>query len=275
MSTWQRSVRTLAGSAFGAVLLLGTAPAAQAQVITGLVRDSATAEPLPGVVVVVQDKKGKVLRQGRTGADGRFFMDSLRAKEIRFVVRKVGTQPSATPVYEVGKSVDTIMVDLAVPVAGVTIATLRAVARPPAANGNVEALAFARDNNWQIVEPWRVAAARTGAMSFEDLLRRVPLGGIRVPEQIGDCFSSKRGRRVPADRVAQRRNLCLSFVVDGILSGPWLQLNPMDVHFIAFVPPMKSRLLYGRETEFGAIYVATRKFGDNEERPDRDSARTP
>jgi hypothetical protein len=179
---------------------------------------------------------------------------------LRFAIRKLGAQPSYSAFYDVPADVDTLHVDLSAPVVGVVLATVTTVAVAPAGNSNANRLAFARRDNWQIVEPWRVAEAREVSNSLEDLLRRVPLGGVRMPENQGDCFSIKRGFRKP-------HQLCLVLVVDEMVLDPYHYINPMDVHFIAYIPAIKARMLYGPRAFNGALYIATRRQGDNESRP--------
>ena len=243
---------------------LATMPATPlaAQVIRGQVTEAESGTPLPAVLLTLQDSTEAALAQVRTDAEGRFQFTASGLARFRIAIRKVGAQPSYSGYYDVPENVDTLVMDLAAPVTGVTIATVTVIGKAgvEAMTSNESQLALARKDNWQIVEPWRVAKAREQSVSLEELLRRVPLGGVRMPEIPGDCFSSKRDMRRPG-------RLCLNIVVDGILLDPGVHINPMDVHFVAFVPAMKARVLWGPRAFYGAIYIATRKQGDDERRP--------
>lgn len=253
-------LRSLLGALALGLGLAGSGAPLQAQVIVGVVSDSATNAVIPGVMVSLQDSAQNAIAEVRTVADGRFVMDAQGIPKFRFAVRKLGAQPSYSGYYEVPAGVDTLQVDLTVPVKGIMIATVTVVAKPDE-NSNAVRLEYARENNFRIIEPWRVAQSRGISNSLEDLMRYTPLGGVRVPEQAGDCFSNKRGpRRVGRD--------CLVFVVDDLLlQDPYLHINPMDVHFIAYVPQTKARILWGPQAENGVLYIVTRRAGDNEERP--------
>ncbi len=236
--------------------------ALSAQIIRGVVSDSTTREPIPAVMITLQDSLQRSLAQVRTSATGSYQVDAQGAGTIRFVIRKVGAQPSYSGYYAIPSDVDTLQVDLSTPVRGVTIATVTIVADREVANFNVQLLDYARISGWQILEPWRIAKEREVASTFEELMRRLPMGGVRVPHYLGqDCYTSKR-------RLSARANTeCLSFVVDGQVLAPDTYINPNDVHFVAYVPAIKSRALYGQRAWHGAIFVATRRKGDVETRP--------
>ncbi len=247
---------------FLATLTLTPALALSAQIIRGVVTDSATNEPIPAVMITLQDSMQQSLAQVRTTATGSFQVDAQRAGTVRFVIRKVGAQPSYSGYYAIPPNVDTLQVDLSTPVRGVTIATVTIVADREVANVNEQQLEYAKLAGWQIIEPWRIAKEREVASTFEELMRRLPLGGVRVPHYLGqDCYTSKR-------KLSARPNTeCLVFVVDGQVLAPDTYINPMDVHFAAYVPAIKSRALYGVRAWHGAIFVATRRHGDVETRP--------
>ncbi len=238
--------------------------AAGAQVIRGMVTDSATNEPIPAVLITLQDSMQRTMTQVRTGQSGSFLLDAQGAHKVRFVIRKVGAQPSYSGYYTIPAGADTLQVDLSTPVRGVTIATVTIVADRAVANFNEQQLDYARMNGWQVIEPWRVAKERGIASTFEELMRRIPMGGVRIPNVVGqDCYTSKRRLGAGANRE------CLNFVVDGQLLAPDTYINPMDVHFIAYVPAIKSRALYGPRAWHGVIFVATRRAGDDEGRLER------
>lgn len=254
------SARMIAWSIATLLVAVMHTTALQAQIVIGVVTDSATGVPVELVTLSLEDSVRQRIAETRTQSNGQFLLDAQRVPRFRFVVRKVGAQPSYSAYYDVPADVDTLHVDLVTPVSGVMIATVTVVASVGVPNLNVLQLERARQDNWQIVEPWRVAVSRETSNSFTDLLRREPLGGIRPPEIPGDCYSSRRDTR----GIGQK---CLLFVVDGLLLDADVYINPMDVHFFAFVPAAKARLLYGPRAHYGAIFIATRRRGDDERRP--------
>jgi len=244
-------------------VLIATLPVAlSAQVIRGTVTDSATSEPIPAVLITLQDSTQRTLAQVRTSESGEYLLDAQGAGTVRFVIRKVGAQPSYSGYYAVPPNVDTLQVDLSTPVLGVTIATVYVAADRKGDKFNAQQLDYARQSGWRIIEPWQVAQERELSQTFDQLLRRIPLGGVRVPPVSGQsCYSATRGMN------GSGTSQCLNFVVDGRLLDPDAVINPMDVHFVAYVPGIKARALYGPRAWNGVIFVATRRFGDVEKRP--------
>lgn len=249
------------GTVLGTVLGAPLAAPLEAQVFVGTVTDASTNEPIPGVLVTLQDSAQSTLAQIRTLQDGRFALDGKGVAKVRFAIRKLGARPSYSGFYEVPAGADTLQVELSAPVTGVMIATVTTTADARRKNSNVDRLTRAERNNWQVVQPWKVAEERRLSNSLTDLMRRLPLPGIRVPTQAGDCFSNKRA-------VRRMGSNCVYLVVDDmLLNDPFLHINATDIHFFAFVPGIQARVLWGAQAMDGVIYIATRKQGDNEERP--------
>lgn len=82
-----------------------------AQRVTGTVRDSGSAIPLPGAVVVLLDTAGVTL--GRTLSDGNGRFALLRsANGTRVRVIRIGFQPRVVPLPPVGAASTAILVDM-------------------------------------------------------------------------------------------------------------------------------------------------------------------
>ena len=88
-----------------ALLIVGTAPfrAVGAQELRGVVRDSATQQPIPGAVLELQDASGRALGRGITNDRGQFRVSLLPAARQLRVVR-IGFRPRIVPVPAAGAS---------------------------------------------------------------------------------------------------------------------------------------------------------------------------
>jgi hypothetical protein len=64
-----------------------------------------------------------------------------------------------------------------------------------------------------------------------------------------------------------RSGRCLTLIVDGQVLGPDAFVSPSDVHFIAFISAADAAVKYGARAREGAIFIATRRQGDDERRP--------
>lgn len=235
-------------------VLLALPSAASAQVIFGTVTDSLSGKPLGLVSLSLQDSLGGEVKDTRTDEQGRFRFEVEPMTAIRFVVRKVGARPSASPIYTLPEGADSVQVDLEAPIIGVTIATITVVGEPRE-TFNARQLSNAKASGWRVVEPWRIARARQSASNLSDLLRGARVMGVRVPTAPGECFKNVRNRR------------CLNIVVDGLLLDPYAFIEPNDVYFAAYIPANSALVLYGGRAREGVLFIATRRAGDDESRP--------
>lgn len=237
-----------------AALLVLAPSAASAQVIFGTVTDSLSGKPLGLITLSLQDSVGTEVGDTRTDEAGRFRFEVPRMSAFRFVVRKVGARPSYSPVYTIPEGADTVQVDLEAPIIGVTIATITVVGKTRE-TFNSRQLEKAKSSGWRVIEPWRIAQARQTASTFQDLMRTTRIAGVRVPTSSSDCFRNVRNRR------------CLNIVVDGLLLDPYVHIDAASVHFVAYIPANSSVVLYGARAREGALFIATRRQGDDERRP--------
>jgi carboxypeptidase family protein len=77
-------------------LLLGATLAAHAQVLRGVVRDSASGQGIPGVVLVLLDEHGGVLGRNITSEDGRYAIALTAAmRQVRLL--RIGFRPRDVP----------------------------------------------------------------------------------------------------------------------------------------------------------------------------------
>ena len=229
--------------------LLGVLPSsAQAQVIIGTVRDSATSNLLDGAMVSLTDSDGVTISEVRTDANGRFEFNGDGITRGRFLVRKLGVTPTMTSVLELPPRADTINVDLAAPLVGVTLATLRVIGEPaPLSTFNAQQLRDAKRAGWRVVDPKRIEKHRIESSTLADLVRRNPVGGVQAPRGQTGCFTHSRS------------NNCLTIVVDGQVLGPQAFVAPDEVYFIAFLTAAQSNMQYGVRAPDGALFIATRR----------------
>jgi len=248
-------LRSLVTLAAALALLPMLSASLHAQVILGSVKDSVTGSAIVGATISVLDSASATIDEAKSDDNGRFTLDANRVAKVRFVVRKIGVQPSRSGFFDIPTDADTLSVDLLAPVSGVTLATVSVVATIYKPNFNTVQLAEARQFGWRIIEPYRIAADRSNVVQFSDLIRRNPIGGVRLPRTDGECFTTTRNNR------------CLTIVVDGQVLGPNTFIAPEDVHFIAFLNAIQSQVQYGVRAPNGAIFVATRRRGDDERKP--------
>lgn len=235
-------------------LLLLVPAVASAQIIFGTVTDSLSGKPLGLIALSLQDSLGTEVEGTRTDSQGRFSFEVQQLTAFRFVVRKVGARPSSTPIYSIPETADSVQVDLEAPIIGVTLATITVLGEPRV-TFNSRQLSNAKASGWRVVEPWLIARSRQSASNFRDLMRGARVAGVRVPTTDSDCFRNVRNRR------------CLTIVVDGLLLDPYAFINPTEVYFVAYIPANSSLVLYGARAREGALFIATRRQGDDERRP--------
>jgi len=241
------------------VLLLASllaAPTLGAQIVRGKLLQAGSDQPLADAVVSAVDSASVVVDETRSLANGTFLLDTRGVRTVRFLVRKVGVQPTESDPLELPADRDTIDLEIAAPLFGVMLATVKVLAAPvrmPTYNQNQ--LREARRNGWRVIAPERVAAERDLVQSLGDMMRRLPLAGVRPPDGGQGCYYYVRTGR------------CLSLVVDGQVLGPNAFVSANDVFFFALVTPSQATIAYGPRARDGAIFVATRRQED--ERPPR------
>lgn len=91
------------------MFLVWPACALQAQRVTGTVRDSGSAIPLAGAVVVLLDTAGSTLARGLSDANGRYALVRA-ASAARLRVIRIGFQPRIVSLGNAGALVDVVMV---------------------------------------------------------------------------------------------------------------------------------------------------------------------
>lgn len=234
-------------------VLLALAPLAQAeaQVVRGTLLQAGSTAPLADAVVIAADSFGTGIAEARSSASGVFFLDTRQTGVVRFLVRKVGVQPTESDLVQLPADVDTVQIELSAPLFGIQLATVRVIGdRPPISSFNQLMLREARQNGWRVIAPERIERERGTSQNMGDLLRRLPLASVRPPDAGQGCYYYVRTGR------------CLSLVVDGQVLGPNAFISPNDVYFIALLTPSQSYVAYGPRARDGALFVATRRQAD-------------
>ncbi len=229
---------------------------ARAQVFVGTVVAAQTDSLVAGAIVTLLDTTGVTIAETRTNQYGRYTLTGTALPVVQFLVRSVGLSPSRSELVEIPEDADTLSVDLVAPRVGVTLASVRVVAsRIMAPNFNTYQLKEARASGWRIIEPHEIAENRGNVPHLGDLIRRNPLPGVRPPFSGTGCYRYVRSNR------------CLTLIVDGQVLGTDAHVAPGDVYFIAFVPAYDAAVKYGERAREGALFIATRRRGDDERDP--------
>lgn len=237
----------------GLALLLAVVSASslEAQVIRGKLVQAGSDAPLGDAVVILTNAARVTLDQARTNAAGRFVLDARNAGTVRLVVRKVGAQPTESDEVHLPDGRDSIDIEIAAPLQGISLATVRVVGdRPARWTYNQNMLREARQNGWRVIAPERIEQERNSVQSLGDLLRRLPLASVRPPDGGQGCYYYVRTGR------------CLSLVVDGQVLGGNAFVSPNDVYFIALLTPSQATIAYGPRARDGALFIATRRQPD-------------
>jgi hypothetical protein len=236
------------------VVLLALAPLAQAeaQVVRGKLLQAGSTAPLADAVVIAADSFGTAVAEARSSDAGVFFLDTRQTGVVRFLVRKVGVQPTESELVRLPAEADTVDIELSAPLFGLQLATVRVIGdRPqPISSFNQIMLREARQNGYRVIAPERVARERGTSENLGDLLRRLPLASVRPPDAGQGCYYYVRNGQ------------CLSLVVDGQVLGPNTFVSANDVYFIALLTPSQSYVAYGPRARDGALLVVTRRQAD-------------
>ncbi len=236
-----------------AVVLLATmltpSSSLDAQVLRGVVRVREGERPIDRARIVAEDRTGKRLGEAVSGADGRYQLTVLGkiGAPFRVTVSRIGMRPSLSDEITLAAE-DTVNADFWVRDLPAEVAEVRTTAT---LSLNATRLADARRRGWRVVEPELIAARRETASGFNQLLSTLGIPGIIIPSSPGVCIRSVRN------------NQCLSVVLDGVLIGPSVHLNPRDIYFMALVSASDSRAEWGDRAPYGAIALYTRMNGDN------------
>jgi hypothetical protein len=235
-----------------AVVLLATtllsASSLESQVLRGVVRVREGERPIDRARIVAEDRAGKRIGEAVSGTDGRYQLIVLGkiGEPFRVTVSRIGMRPSMSDEITLAAE-DTVNADFWVRDLPAEVEEVRTTAT---ASLNATRYADARRRGWRVIEPEVIEARRETAAGFNQLLSTLGIPGLIIPSQPGVCIRSVRN------------NQCLSVILDGVLIGPSVHLNPRDIYFMAIVSASDSRAEWGDRAPYGAIALYTRMNGD-------------
>ena len=232
---------------------------ARAQLIRGTIRAQGSDAVVQGASITALDSLDKQLFAVSSDDKGHFILPLSSRLPFRVTVRKIGWQPSSTDLIHASPT-DTLDMDLAVPVDGVTLNTVE-VDGKKIRSFNEESYSEAKRLGWKVYEPSEVESRRYEFSDFENMMRALQVTGVKMPGM------SSRSLAVTANGTTDcyvniRNGRCFTFVVDGQAVGTSYPINPTDVYFIAILQASQSSVQFGDKAPWGAILVVTRMNGD-------------
>ncbi len=231
-----------------AVLLLCSSAPVDAQVLRGVVRVRESDRTVERARVVAENRAGKRIGEAVSGVDGqyRLLVDGKEGEPFRITVTRIGMRPSMSDEIVLSAE-DTVNADFWVRDLPAEVEAVRTVAT---ASLNASRYADAKRRGWRIIEPSVIAERRESALGFNQLISSLGQPGLIVPNRQGECIRSTRN------------NQCLAIILDGVLIGNSVHLNPRDIYFMAVMSASDSRIEYGDRAPYGAIALYTRMHGD-------------
>ncbi len=219
-----------------------------AQVLQGIVRVKDSERAVDRARLVAEDRTGRRVGEAVSSEDGRYFLPlQLRVgMPFRVTVTRIGMRPSMSDEITLALE-DTVNADFWVSDLPATVAEVRTTAT---ASLNTTRYNDARRRGWRVIDPETIALRRESAMGLNELVQSLGIPGLIVPQRPGQCIRSTRN------------NQCLQIILDNVLIGTNVHLNPRDVYFIAIVGASDSRIEWGDRAPYGALAIYTRMHGD-------------
>jgi hypothetical protein len=244
--------------ALGAIAASG----AQAQVVRGVVRDSAGSMPISGVSIVARDSARAIVGSSRTGRDGTFEV-RLARPAVTILATRIGFAPESTTVPPGDSSgvahVRLAMFATAVPLNPVVIAEERRQIRQTRVMG-----LDLRTIGTDIITPTQIGASARGARNYIDAIRAHLPAGASVNERTL-CVAMLRGALITGGQV------CSMIFVDGIrVFDPETALNraqPQWLDHAIFLRPNDATVRFGTDAAAGALLLFTKHGGYALDRP--------
>ncbi len=230
------------------IALLLVTTTLEAQVLTGVVRLRESERSVNRARLVAQDRIGRIIAEAVTDETGHFQL-SLAGKigvPFRVTVSRLGMKPSLSDEITLADG-DTLSATFWVQDLPAEIEEVRTRA---VASLNSERYNTAKRRGWRVVEPVDVQARAASSLGLNELMRSLGLPSVIVPNRDGECLRSSRQGR------------CLPIIMDGVLIGTEVHLNPRDIYFMAVVSASQARAEWGDRAAFGAVAIYTRMHGD-------------
>ena len=239
------------------LLLAGASPAlAQGGRITGVVTDSATGQPLPGVTVMVQ---GTTLRN-TTGENGRYQINGVSPGTHAVIAQRLGyirgEQQNVSVTAEAPTTADFV---LRVAVLRLQEITASATVDPIA--GLQSPFSIGRVNRQDVATvptTGSAASAIQGKVAGVQIIRSSGQPGAGVSVQL----------RTPTVLMANgTRSNSPMYVVDGVIlaqqvDGTTVDLESLDIESVEVIKGAAAASLYGSRAASGVISITTRRGRD-------------
>ena len=251
------------------LLLLGAVPAAaQGSRITGVVTDSATGQPLPGVTVMVQ---GTTLRN-TTGESGRYQINGVSPGTHAVIAQRLGYIRGEQQNVVVSADAPTT-VDFVLRVAVLRLQEITASATIDPIAGLQSPFSVGRVNRQDIATvptTGSAAAAIQGKVAGVQIVRNNGQPGEGVSVQL----------RTPTVIMTDgTRSNSPMYVVDGVIlaqqvGGTTVDLESLDIESVEVIKGAAAASLYGSRAAAGVISITTRRGRDLVEGTTRLTARS-
>ncbi len=242
------SCRRLVLSLLCALVLPALPPAAEAQSLTVVVRDSA-GQPLEHVSLVLLNARDEVYASARSGADGIARMPRADPGVFTLIARRFGFRPERRAGVTIAPG-DTVGIRITMERLSLVLDPILVQAQRDTVRRSSVFGINLRATGGHIVTPTEVDRAVLGARDLADVLARQPLGGMRV-DQYRRCLVSNRG---PG---------CLPAVVDGQLFFDGTTLNdfvlPELIDYMVILRGTEVGVRFGSIGTNGILLIATKR----------------
>lgn len=229
---------------------------ASAQVVRGTVRLRDSETVLDQARIIAEDRAGRRLGETLTDADGAYRLPLKRYSGLPFrvSVTRIGVRPTLSNEIVLAPE-DTLETDLWVRALPNSLVEVRATASAPVTTLNASRLVAATRRGWKVISPDVVAERRETSPGLPELLRSLGIPGLLISQRPGECIKTTR------------LGQCLALIIDDVLVGGAVHLNPRDIFFLAIVGQAEARAEWGDRAAYGALAVYTRMNGDPTKAP--------
>lgn len=175
--------------------VLAAAGQARAQVVTGVVIDAGTSQPLRDVGLRLRSSSGQFVAQALSDSAGHFVLQAPRLGSFSLVAELIGMQPVTTPAVDVqlgSVEVTVRMAESAVPLEPLTVHA-RSSADLGFLRGYYERMEWnERTGSGRFITRDQVEARNPGNIS--DMLREVPRLNVQLDQRRGAYITVRGGR---------------------------------------------------------------------------------
>ncbi len=242
----------------GLVCVISPATAA-AQVVTVVVRDSATAEPLGDALVSLLDTAAALLGATRTSRDGRTAFRTPAPAHFAFRVQRIGWRQLISPWIAVA-STDTLEITFRLARIPVKLTPVLIAAQRDSISRLIPLGINPKSFAGRIIVPAEVAARAPGARDYVDVIGSVGLAGL-ITNNWRDAKNRER-RCIGSSRSPSRRD-CVVVYVDNVRTdaeGAIDLATPENLDSAIWLPAIDAGVLYGGDAAAGVLHLFTKAY---------------